>query len=41
MRMMMSEKITRILYFEWDGVYGFDELHELDDESCDYGVCQI
>jgi hypothetical protein len=37
----MSEKISRTLYLEWDGVYGFDELHELDDESCDYGVYQI
>jgi hypothetical protein len=31
----------KTIYLEWDGPYGFDELHELDDESCDYGVYQI
>lgn len=34
----MAEKI---IFIEWDGPYDFDELEELTDASCDYGLYQI
>jgi hypothetical protein len=31
----------KVLYIEWNGPYDFEDLEELQDESCDYGVYQI
>jgi hypothetical protein len=31
----------KTIYVEWDGPYSFDELEELYDESCDFGLYQI
>jgi hypothetical protein len=31
----------QIIYIEWDGPYFFEECHELNDESCDYGLYQV
>jgi hypothetical protein len=34
----MAEKM---IYLEWDGPYSFDDLEELQDETCDYGIYQV
>ncbi|MBM4296045.1 MAG: hypothetical protein FJ126_14245 [Deltaproteobacteria bacterium] len=31
----------KTIFIEWDGPYSFDELEELYDESCDFGLYQV